>query len=221
MSSALPPIVALHQRHRGRRRLPCSSMRPSAARLRARARSRSACRRAFSGSADWRRSGRPTCCGRARIGRARCQQNSAAPMVPQATAVARLLRQPKGRPGLGIGQQVFSGTKGAVEHEFAGDRARSDSLPSIRGVEKALVARSTMKPRNHPVELRPDDRDIAKGAFDIHILCPVSRVAAGPFSAASPSSPDRSRGRRRSGRSSRRARRFASPADIFLRAVVP
>ena len=59
--------------------------------------------------------------------------------------------------------------------------ARSDSLPSIFGVEKPLVPRSTMKPRISPSSFAHTTATSAIGELVIHILAPVSAIAAGDF----------------------------------------
>jgi hypothetical protein len=81
----LAAIVALHDRDglgRGSAAL-LHQPRRHATTPASRARFRSACRRAFSGSAGWRRAAGRTACARACIGARHAKQNSAAPITPQ------------------------------------------------------------------------------------------------------------------------------------------
>ena len=61
--------------------------------------------------------------------------------------------------------------------------ARNESLPSIFGVEKPLVPRSTMKPRILPSSLAHTTAMSATGELVIHILAPLSLKPPATFSA--------------------------------------
>jgi hypothetical protein len=67
-------------------------------------------------------------------------------------------------------------------HEVLRDRARNllESLPSIFGVEKPLVPRSTMKPRITPSSFAHTTATSAIGELVIHILAPVSDSRPAP-----------------------------------------
>src|SRR5215475_4843005 len=61
--------------------------------------------------------------------------------------------------------------------------ARSESLPSIFGVENPFAPRSTTKPRMTPSSFAHTTAMSAIGALVIHILAPVSRNPPWTFSA--------------------------------------
>ena len=91
-----------------------------------------------------------------------------------------MLRQPNGpaRPDT-FGSRFSSGTTASSSTISPVTEVRSESLPSIFGVEKPLVPRSTMKPRILPSSLAQTTARSAIGALEIHILAPLSLIAAG------------------------------------------
>ena len=95
-----------------------------------------------------------------------------------------MLRQPNGpaRPDT-FGSRLSSGTTASSSTISPVTEVRSDSLPSTFGVEKPLVPRSTMKPRILPSSLAQTMARSAIGAFEIHILAPLSLKPFGTFSA--------------------------------------
>ena len=127
-----------------------------------------------------------------------------------------MLRQPNGPASpLTFGSRFSSGTTASSSTISPVIEARSESLPSIFGVENPLVPRSTMKPRILPSSFAHTTATSAIGELVIHIFAPVSLIAAGDLlGARRPSSRGRSRGRARSGRSSRPSRRSRAWADI-------
>ena len=95
-------------------------------------------------------------------------------MAPQAMPVRAILRQPNGpaRPDT-FGRIFSSGTTAPSSTISPVIEARSDSLPSIFGVENPLVPRSTMKPRILPSSLAQTTAMSATGALLIQVLAPV------------------------------------------------
>ena len=95
-----------------------------------------------------------------------------------------MLRQPNGpaRPET-FGSRLSSGTTASSSTISPVTEVRSDSLPSIFGVEKPLVPRSTMKPRILPSSFAQTTAMSAIGALEIHILAPLSLKPFGTFSA--------------------------------------
>ena len=87
-----------------------------------------------------------------------------------------MLRQPNGpaRP-FTFGNRASSGTTAPSSTISPVTDVRSDSLPSIFGVEKPLVPRSTMKPRILPSSFAHTTAMSATGELVIHIFAPLSR----------------------------------------------
>ncbi len=85
------------------------------------------------------------------------------------------LRQPNGpaRPRA-LGSRLSSGTSAPSSTISPVTDERNDSLPSIFGVEKPFVPRSTMKPRITWSSFAQTMATSAIGALVIHILLPVS-----------------------------------------------
>src|SRR6185503_2740023 len=94
-----------------------------------------------------------------------------------------MLRQPNGpaRP-VAFGSRLSSGTKQSSSTTSPVTEVRSDSLPSTFGVEKPLP-RSTTKPRILPSSLAQTTARSAIGAFEIHILAPLSLKPFGTLTA--------------------------------------
>src|SRR6185312_11271923 len=86
-----------------------------------------------------------------------------------------LLRQPNGpaRP-LAFGSRFSSGTTQSASTISPVIEARSDSLPSIFGVAKPFMPRSTTKPRMTPSSLAQTTAMSATGALEIQVLAPLS-----------------------------------------------
>jgi len=86
-----------------------------------------------------------------------------------------LLRQPNGPASpFTFGSRLSSGTTQSASTTSPVIEARSDSLPSIFGVEKPCMPRSTMKPRMAPSSFAQTTQMSATGAFDIQVLAPLS-----------------------------------------------
>src|SRR5271169_2194633 len=95
-------------------------------------------------------------------------------IAPQAMPARATLRQPNGpaRPET-FGNILSSGTTASSSTISPVIEARNDSLPSIVGVEKPLVPRSTMKPRILPSSLAQTTAMSATGELVIQVLAPV------------------------------------------------
>ena len=94
------------------------------------------------------------------------------------------MRQPNGPASpFTFGSRLSSGTNASSSTISPVIEARSDSLPSIVGVENPLVPRSTMKPRITPSSFAHTTATSATGALVIHILAPLRRKPFGTFSA--------------------------------------
>jgi len=76
---------------------------------------------------------------------------------------------------LAFGSTFSSGTNASSSTTSPVIEVRNESLPSIFGVDKPLVPRSTRKPRMTPSSLAHTSARSATGALVIHILLPVSR----------------------------------------------
>ena len=76
-----------------------------------------------------------------------------------------------------------SGTKTSSSTISPVIEARNESLPSIFGVDRPLLPRSTRKPRMTPSSLAQTSATSAIGELVIHILVPVSRKPPGASSA--------------------------------------
>ena len=105
-------------------------------------------------------------------------------MAPQAMPERALLRQPNGPASPEtFGSRFSSGTTAPSSTISPVIEARSDSLPSIFGVENPLVPRSTMKPRILPSSLAQTTAMSAIGELVIQVLAPVRRKPPETFSA--------------------------------------
>ena len=103
-------------------------------------------------------------------------------MAPQAMPVRATLRQPNGPASPEtFGSRLSSATTAPSSTISPVIEARSDSLPSIFGVENPLVPRSTMKPRILPSSFAQTTARSAIGALVIQVLAPVRLKAAGDF----------------------------------------
>src|ERR1700743_120446 len=92
------------------------------------------------------------------------------------------LRQPNGPDRAAtLGKICSAGTTAPSSTISPVMEARSDSLPSIFGVENPLVPRSTMKPRILPSSFAQITAISATGALVIHILVPVKLKPPGTF----------------------------------------
>ena len=91
-----------------------------------------------------------------------------------------MLRQPNGpaRPDT-FGSRLSSGTTASSSTISPVTEVRSDSLPSIFGVEKPLVPRSTMKPRILPSSLAQTMREVGDRRVGDPHLGAVELEAAG------------------------------------------
>src|SRR6185295_9569809 len=168
MSSALPQLLRFINDTDGGAAVPASIMRPRrSAPLSPMA--ISVCMSASFFCTSWfAASGRLNCFLSSAYCRARCQQNSAAPIAPQEMPKRALLRQPNGpaRP-FTFGSRFSSGTRQSSSTISPVIDARSDNLPSIFGVEKPLVPRSTRKPRMTLSSFAQTTATCATGAFEI------------------------------------------------------
>src|SRR5262249_3801049 len=105
-------------------------------------------------------------------------------MAPQEMPYRALLRQPNGpaRP-FTLGIRFSSGTTQSSSTISPVMDARNDSLPSIFGVEKPLVPRSTRKPRMTLSSLAQTIATSATGALEIQVFAPLSLYPPETFSA--------------------------------------
>ncbi len=96
-------------------------------------------------------------------------------MAPQAMPARARCRQPNGpaRPCT-LGSRFSSGTTALSSTSSPVTEQRSESLPSIFGVESPLVPRSTMKPRIFPSSFAHTTAMSAIGELVIQVLAPVS-----------------------------------------------
>jgi hypothetical protein len=78
------------------------------------------------------------------------------------------------REAFDVRQQILLRHDRILQHDLAGDRGAQRSLPSIFGVEKPFVPRSTMKPRIAPSSFAHTTAMSAIGELVIHILAPLS-----------------------------------------------
>ena len=105
-------------------------------------------------------------------------------MAPQAMPARATLRQPKGPASpLAFGNRFSSGTNASSSTISPVIEVRSESLPSIFGVDRPFVSRSIRKPRMTPSSLAHSTARSATGALVIHIFVPVSRYPPGAFCA--------------------------------------
>src|SRR6516165_5211372 len=155
ISSALPQLLRLSSDTAGGAARPCSNSRPSRS---------AACRPSvisvcMSASFFWMSwlaaSGRPNCLRSSAYWRARCQQNSAAPIAPQAMPARAMLRQPKGPPRpLAFGSTFSSGTNassstispviGLGEAEATDDLARCEFRQIALALRFAAIGEDRM-----------------------------------------------------------------------------